>query len=124
MRAIFFFVCAAAFAAGRPDPSLEWKIVDNARVPAPPHEHPRLYLRARDLPDLNRRVEHPALKPVWEKMQREGGRTPQIGIEVDALRYLLSPDPALGRRTASAALKLMNEAKFDHSIQDITRPIG
>ena len=68
---LVFFVCAAAFAAGRPDPSLEWKIVDDARVPVPPHEHPRLYLRARDLPDLKRRVEHPVLKPVWEKMQRE-----------------------------------------------------
>ena len=42
----------------------------------------------------------------------------------DAIRYLLAPDAALGQRTAAAALKLLAESKFDHSKQDITRPIG
>jgi heparin/heparan-sulfate lyase len=113
-----------AFGASPPDPSLQWKIVDGARVPVPPHEHPRLYLRARDLPDLRRRIEHPVLKPIWEKMQAQGRHSQQIAVEVDALRYLLAPDAALGERTAAATLKLLDDSKFDHSIQDITRPIG
>ena len=98
--------------------------MDGVSVPLPPHEHPRLYLRARDLPDLERRIQHPRLKPVWEKILQAGKRDPQLQLEADALRYLLSHDADLGRRTAAAALQLLAASKFDHSIQDITRPIG
>jgi len=33
-----------------------------SRIPEPPAEHPRLYLRARDMPDL-RRLTHPVTGP-------------------------------------------------------------
>jgi heparin/heparan-sulfate lyase len=116
---------ALAFAApGQVDPALRWKVVDGVSIPVPPAEHPRLYLRARGLPDLQRRMGHPVMKPVWEKMQAAGQRYPQIAVETDAVRYLLNHDSALGRATVERTLKLLADAKFDLSIQDITRPIG
>ena len=93
-------------------------------VPALPGEHPRLYLRAQHVEDLRRRTEHPTLKPVWEELQALGKKNVQIALEVDALRYLLTRDAALGRRTAAAALETLERATFDLSQQDVTRPIG
>jgi heparin/heparan-sulfate lyase len=103
---------------------LEWTAYDGVSIPVPPAEHPRLYLRARDLPDLERRTTHPVLKPVWEKLQAAGRNDPARAAEAEAIRYLLTRDAELGRRTAAAALKLLQESTFDMKRQDITRPIG
>ena len=101
-----------------------WTTYDGVSIPVPPAEHPRLYLRARDLPDLERRASHPALKPVFERLGTLGKQYPSLGLEYDALRYLLTHDDDLGRRTAAAALQLLEESTFDMAKQDITRPIG
>ena len=93
-------------------------------VPPLPAEHPRLYLRAQHVEDLRRRTEHPRLKRVWEELQALGKKNVQIGLEVDAVRYLLARDAELGRRTAAAALETLERATFDLTIQDVTRPIG
>ncbi len=93
-------------------------------VPVLPAEHPRLYLRAQHVEDLRRRTEHPKLKRVWEELQAQAKKNVQIGLEVDAVRYLLTRDAELGRRTAAAALETLERAEFDLTIQDVTRPIG
>ena len=90
----------------------------------PPGEHPRLYLRSRDLPELRRRTTAPATHAFWEKMQAASKKDRAIAIEVDALRFLLTSDSDLGKRTVAAALELMTNAKFDMNQQDVTRPIG
>jgi hypothetical protein len=121
------FACFATIPLlAQPSPVRDAKLmqVEGVSVPAPPSEHPRLYLRARDIPDLKRRMEHPVLKPVWEQMQAAAKRYPSIRLEVDALRYLAGGDSELGRRTVADALTALESATFDHSIQDITRPIG
>lgn len=97
---------------------------DAASMPAPPPEHPRLYLRARDLPDLARRMVHPALKPIWERLQQQAAKDPATAVEVDSIRYLLTQDAELGRRSAAAALRLLRETKFDMHEEDVSRPIG
>ncbi len=101
-----------------------WMEDDGVQVPIPPREHPRLYLRARDLPDLHRRVAHPVLQPIWTDMQKRARRNPQIALEVDALRYLLTQDADLGRRTAASAVTMLEQAAFDKHIEDISRAIG
>ncbi|MFB3828363.1 MAG: heparin/heparin-sulfate lyase HepB [Bryobacteraceae bacterium] len=111
---------AFLLAAGVPDAA--WMDVGGVRVPEPPKEHPRLYLRARDLPDLERRTT--ALKPAWDDLQRLARSNAQISVEVDALRYLLGRDADLARRTLASALELITRAEFDLKKQDITRPIG
>lgn len=92
--------------------------------PVPPAEHPRLFLRGRNLDDLKRRTTHPALRPLWEEMQELAQKNVQIRVEVDALRYLLERDPELGRRTLATALSTLEKSVFPKDVQDITRPIG
>ncbi len=86
--------------------------VAGVRVPEPPAEHPRLYLRARDLPDVRSRITHPVLKPVWEEMQAAAAKSTQIRLEVAALRYLLDHDAELGRRTVAETLDLLRRAQL------------
>src|SRR5689334_3186518 len=119
MKPILLFALASA-ALAQPG----WTTFDGVAIPTPPAEHPRLYLRARDLPDLQRRTTHPELKSVYARLAAIGRQNPQFALEYDALRYLLTRDDDLGRRTAAAALKLLEDATFDMTKQDITRPIG
>ena len=46
----------------------QWIEAEGTRIPVPPAEHPRLNLRARDLPDLERRMAHPALAVVRREL--------------------------------------------------------
>jgi heparin/heparan-sulfate lyase len=101
-----------------------WTTFDGVSIPVPPPEHPRLYLRARDLPDLQRRTTHPVLKPLWERLQALGAEQPARAVEAAALRYLLTRDEALARETIARTLRLLHETKFDPRQQDVTRPIG
>ena len=117
---VAFTTVFPALAGGPVD--ARWMDVDGVAMPAPPAEHPRLYLRGRDLPDLERRTR--ALARVWQDLQALGEKNPQAGVEVDALRYLLGRDAALGRRAAAAALGILERAAFNPKGQDITRPIG
>ena len=73
-----------------------WTTYDGVSIPVPPAGRPRLYLRAQDIPDLQRRTTHPALKLVWEKLQAAAKNNPTLAVEVDAVRYLLSKDADLG----------------------------
>ena len=102
----------------------DWMDASGVQVPIPPSEHPRLYLRSRDLNDLRRRVEHPVLKPVWTSMQKHAPDNAQIRLEVDAIRYLLSGDAELAKRTVADALTTLEQANYDKSVQDISRAIG
>ncbi len=112
----------AAASAARVD--AQWMDAEGVSVPVPPREHPRLFLRQRDIQDLRRRTTHPRLKPVWDRLQQAGKSDRQLGLEADAVRYLLSGDKALARRTAAAGLKLLQEAQFDLKAQDVSRPMG
>jgi len=121
------FACFGAvslLAQSSPVRDAKWTEVEGVSVPVPPSEHPRLFLRAHDIQGLKRRMAHPVLKPVWEQMQAAAKKRAQVRLEVDALLYLTNGDKELGRRTVADALTTLESATFDHSIQDITRPIG
>lgn len=104
--------------------ALDWITFDGARIPVPPSSHPRLFLQAKDIPDLARRASHPTLKPVWERLQESARREPTLAVHVDAIRYLMNRDGGAGRRAIENVLRLMRETKFDPKQQDVTRPIG
>jgi hypothetical protein len=116
---ILVLLAAAASAA-----EVKWIDADGVRIVEPPHEHPRLYLRTRDLPDLRRRLTHPILKPAWEGLQTAAKENPQIRLEVDALRYLLDRDAQLGRRTAADALSLLQKCQVGKQAENESRKIG
>jgi Heparinase II C-terminal domain/Heparinase II/III-like protein len=116
---ILVLLAAAASAA-----EVKWIDADGVRIVEPPHEHPRLYLRTRDLPDLRRRLTHPILKPAWEGLQTAAKENPQIRVEVDALRYLLDRNAQLGRRTAADALSLLQKSQVGKQAENESRKIG
>jgi heparin/heparan-sulfate lyase len=113
----------SAYQAAIDNPA-DWMDAFGVQVPIPPKEHPRLYLRARDLDDLRRRIAHPVLQPIWRSMQKHASENAQYRLEVDALRYLLDRDAELGRRTAAAAVVPLEQSSFDKKTQDISRAIG
>jgi hypothetical protein len=119
MRGFLLLLALAACASGG-----DWTEFEGVRIPAPPHEHPRLYLRAENVPDLRRRIEHPVLKPVYADLQRRAKTNPQIYVELEAMQYLLTRDAELARRTAAAALTMLEQANFPKDKQDISRAIG
>jgi heparin/heparan-sulfate lyase len=105
-------------------PEVKWTLIDSISVPVPPAEHPRLFLTSMDVPDLKKRVSHPGLKQVWEELQEQAGKNVQIQIEVDAAKFLMTGDKELGLRTLELALKTLEKAEYDLTVQDVTRPIG
>ncbi len=119
---LFCLTPTASLQASSP-PDSKWELFDGASIPIPPAEHPRLFLRSRDLLDLKRRAEHPVLKPVWESMVQEAAGHVQNRIELNAIRYLMSQDKALGKRTVADALDFLRQAEFPKSGPG-TRPTG
>ncbi len=119
-------ICSAGYCLSselQPSDSLEWIEAEGTSIPVPPSEHPRLYLRQRDIPDLKKRMTHPVLKPVWDDLVRSGERGGSRLMELNALRYLSERDNRLGRETINETLKLMQDFTWPHK-QDISRQIG
>ncbi len=111
-------------AAGSPVDAKWMSLPDGVSVPVPPAEHPRLFLRARDIADLRARITHPVLKPYWENLQRLGERNAENRMVVDALRCLIQSDSALARRTIATALDTLEKAEWNMETGDVSRPIG
>jgi len=114
------FLCAGAQGAPK---DAKWKEVQGVRVPVPPPEHPRLYLRAKNIPDLAARLGHPVLKPVVEGLRQLAAKDPQARVEWDSLQYLVTRDREQGLATAAAALDLLQKAKLP-DIHDACRVTG
>jgi len=130
MRKVLFLalVCvlslALPLAAGSPVDARWMSLPDGVSVPVPPAEHPRLFLRGRDLENLRGRVQNPVLRPYWENLQRLGERNAENRMIVDALRCLLAPDSALARRTIAVALDTLEQITWNMDMGDVSRPIG
>ena len=120
-------ICAAvaifhtAFAAG---PQIQWtSSADDVRLPVPPTEHPRLYLRAEHVATLPTRLKHPVLQPAVERLQAQARKSPQLRVEWDALQYLVSGDATLGRAVIEAAWPLLQKCELADR-QDACRETG
>jgi heparin/heparan-sulfate lyase len=100
--------------------------------PTPPSEHPRLYIRAQDLPLIRQRLNHPLMAPVWKKVQAAAHAKPEglnqtemtRWIAAKALVRLLDNDPASGRDAIETLRTVLPAADFDLKAQDISRQIG
>ncbi len=101
----------------------QWIDIEGTRIPVPPPEHPRLYLRRSDIDDLRARMTHPVLKPVWDELVRLAERRQTNRLELEALGYLIEPQEEAGRRTVAETLKMLEESTFPDE-QDISRAIG
>ncbi len=121
---LLLMVPALSSAAVDKGTELEWRQLESGvKVPVPPQGHPRVFLRESDIADLRLRVKDPVLGPVWEHLQSLAPRSAQHRITVDAVRYLLEPDSALGRRTIETALDTLQRCVFG-DIMDVSRDVG
>lgn len=91
--------------------------------PAPPHEHPRLYLRAEHAAQLGARSKDPVLQPAVRRLEALAARSPQHRVEWQALQYLISPDATRGRATVAETLDLLQKAELPNR-QDACRVTG
>jgi len=81
-------------------------------VPKIPPEHPRLYLRARHLPDIAQRLHDPRLQTVVARLQALAAQSEQFRLEWAALNFLVEPDEAKGRATIRDTLALMRRTEL------------
>jgi heparin/heparan-sulfate lyase len=125
-RMTIALIAASLIAAATSAPAnaqLQWHDTDGTRIPVPPAEHPRLYLRAEHVAQLSERLKAPALQPAVERLQTQAKRSPQMKVEWDALQYLVTRDAALGRAAIAAALPLLQECELADR-QDACRETG
>jgi heparin/heparan-sulfate lyase len=111
------------FAAVASPAELKWTEVNGVRIVLPPAEHPRLYLRARDLPDLKRRMTDPVLKPIWEELQTLAKSNADLRLRLDALTYLLDHDTKRAERVVAESLRQVEELKLsEEKVHNSRRP--
>jgi gamma-glutamyl hercynylcysteine S-oxide synthase len=76
-------------------------------IPTPPAEHPRLFLRAKDVAQLPARLASPALARAIARVEAMASNSPQYRVEWQALQYLAKPDAAQGRNIVTETLALL-----------------
>ena len=91
---------------------IQWKDVDGVKIPVPPSNRPRLYLRPEHVTDLRARRDSPVLAPVVEQLENLARRREQFRLEWEAVEYLIGGNRKLGRKTVEATLALLNESKL------------
>lgn len=120
----------------------KWEVVNGVSTPIPPNEHPRLYLRSHNIPELKERMDDPALKKTLEKLlEMTEDRNPKdipeikgwrfyvdqkgltVRAELNALKYLVTKDKKLGREAITSILDTLSTSSWPH-VQDIARASG
>jgi heparin/heparan-sulfate lyase len=91
---------------------IAWKEVHGTKIPIPPKEHPRLYLRAEHVASLAGRLSDPVLEPVRERLDKLAERREQFRVEREALQYLVDGDEQKGREIVQKTLKLLKESEL------------
>jgi heparin/heparan-sulfate lyase len=101
----------------------QWQETDGVRIPVPPAEHPRLYLRAEHVAQLPQRLKDPMLQSAVGQLQTQAKRSAQSKVEWEALQYLVTRDEKLGRATIEAVLPLLQKCVLADR-QDACRETG
>jgi hypothetical protein len=91
---------------------IRWKDVDGVKIPVPPSDRPRLYLRPEHAGELSARRDNPVLAPVVERLRNLARRREQFKLEWDAVEYLISGNRKLGRETVEATLGLLKKSEL------------
>ena len=92
--------------------SVVWMTEEGVRLPIPPAEHPRLYLRAEQVKQLPQRLTDPVLAPVVERLRKLAAKSKPLGAEWDALQYLATGDQARGRAAINTAVPELEKCEL------------
>lgn len=126
--------------------NVKWKEVNGVSVPVPPATvHPRLYLRASDIPELKERMKHPEIKRTLDKLAAlSKDRTPEeeakapdksgfryyaemrgvtSRVQLDALDYLLNKNKKKARKAIVAMLDTLQNTEYGRK-GDLSRASG
>ena len=117
--AMFVFVASVSPIQAK----MSWQETKGTRIPIPPPEHPRLYLRAEHVERLPQRLKNHVLEPAVKRLQAQARKSPQYKVEWEALQYLVTSDNTLGRAIIEATLPLLQRCKL-RDRQDACRETG
>lgn len=72
LLAVSCLLCTPGKVKAQERNEVTWQKVEGVTIPVPPQVHPRLYLRAADIPELQQRMKHPEIKETLKLMKRLG----------------------------------------------------
>ena len=121
-----------------------WVEMDEVTVPLPPKEHPRVFVRAEEIPALKTKMQHPAGKKILKKLKKASvprtaeeeaaakdrgfryyaqmrGVTSQVQLQ--ALEYLVNGDKAQARQAITSMLDTLKRTSFGTK-NDLSRASG
>ena len=121
-----------------------WVEMDGVSVPLPPKEHPRVFVRAEEIPALKTKMQHPAGKKILKKLKKASvprtaeeeaaakdrgfryyaqmrGVTSQVQLQ--ALEYLVNGDKAQARQAITSMLDTLKRTSFGTK-NDLSRASG
>ena len=144
IMAVALIVAVAASAQERKSTEVVWYDMDGVSVPLPPLEHPRLFVRTSDLPDLKAKMSHPDGKKILKRLEKAAvPRTPEeeaketdrgfryyakmrgvtSGVQLQALEYLLYGDAQQARCAIVSMLDTLKRTDFGTK-NDLSRASG
>ncbi len=139
---IIFTVISSSEGRGRTDAI--WKEIDGVSVPVPPAEHPRLYVRAYEIPELKEKMKTPDGRKILAALEEAAvDRTPEeeakekdrgfryyfkmrgltSRVQIQALDYLVDGDRTQARRAIVSMLDSLKRTSFG-TRQDLSRASG
>ncbi len=139
---IIFTVISSSEGRGRTDAI--WKEIDGVSVPVPPAEHPRLYVRAYEIPELKEKMKTPDGRKILAALEEAAvDRTPEeeakekdrgfryyfkmrgltSRVHIQALDYLVDGDRTQARRAIVSMLDSLKRTSFG-TRQDLSRASG
>ena len=121
-----------------------WVEMDGVSVPLPPKEHPRVFVRAEEIPALKAKMQHPAGKKILKKLKKASvprtaeeeaaakdrgfryyaqmrGVTSQVQLQ--ALEYLVNKDAGQARQAITSMLDTLKRTSFGTK-NDLSRASG
>lgn len=110
-------------------------------IPTPPNEHPRLFFRKRDIPELQKKTTNPLLEATWNKLVQyaaspsdgrlvQNGNKPNIdnevinAIEAKAFFYAYSNDLLKGKQAVNAIFNFDSLLIVETKRGDYCREMG
>ena len=142
--AVCLLVSMAAWAQERQGKTVVWAEVDGVTVPLPPKEHPRVFVRAEEIPALKERMAHAEGKKIISKLQKASvPRTPEeeaaekdrgfryyakmrgltSKVQLQALDYLVNRDAPVAREAITSMLDTLRKTNFGTK-NDLSRASG
>ena len=128
----------------RKEKEVVWANLDGTMVPLPPTEHPRVFLRRKDIPELMEKLNTPDGRSIIRRIEKAAvPRTPEeeaavtdhgyryyaqmrgvsSEVQLQALNHLLYDDMMLGRKAIKSMLDTLKTTNFGTK-NDLSRASG